>query len=180
MDQDFDVNASLHQKKCLEKREVFLKKGFPCTKIGLVKKGVLRGFVYAANGDEITTHFYQENDIIIGTYLPNINLTMTIEAITECELSIATYAEVMGLVNVNMEITSIVNRAFQQLNNQLQARLVALLNLSSVEKYALFLKEFPNLINQIPHYYVAQYLGITPTQLSRARRNFSANNKPLE
>ncbi|MCP4440449.1 MAG: Crp/Fnr family transcriptional regulator [Aureispira sp.] len=168
---------SLHRLEHLKKGDVFLKYGKPCTKIGMLQKGVMRGFVYDTEGNEVTTHFYQEGDMIIGTYIPNVNLTMTIEAIEECTISIANYSEIMSLVNVNMKITEIITREFQKLNNQLQSRLVALLNLSSVKKYALFLDEYPNLINRIPHYYIAQYLGVTPTQLSRARREFVTRNK---
>ncbi len=34
-------------------------------------------------------------------------------------------------------------------------------------KYKWLLKEYPNLLNRIPHYYIANFLGMTPTQMSR-------------
>ena len=164
---------SLHHDLDLEKGEHFLEFGKRCTKIGYVQKGVLRGYVIDNDGKEITTHFYQEGDIILGSYVPNVNATIYIQALTPCEISTANYAEIMSYVNVNNEITRIVNHAFLKLNTQLQSRLVALLNLNALEKYTLFLKEYKGLINRIPHYYVANFLGITPTQLSRARKSFS-------
>jgi len=166
------TSESIHTIKCLKSNDLFLQFGKPCVEIGKLIKGVMRGFVYDIDGNEITTHFYQEGDMILGSYIPNTNVGMTVEALVECEISVANYSEVMANVNKDREITEIITKEFQKLNHQLQARLVALLNLNSVEKYELFLKEFPNLINRIPHYYIANYLGITPTQLSRARKRF--------
>ena len=74
---------------------------------------------------------------------------------------------------MQVTLVTFINTAFHKLNRQLQSRLVALANLNSLEKYKLFLKEYPNLINRIPHYLIANFLGITPTQLSRARKQFS-------
>lgn len=138
----------------------------------MVTKGVLRGFVYDASGKEVTTHFYQEGNMIIGSYIPNVPIAITIEALVNCEISVANYADVMAEVNKNQEITDIITREFKKLNNQLQTRLVALLNLDALAKYELFLEEYPQLLNRIPHYYIAQYFGITPTQLSRVRKQF--------
>lgn len=163
---------SLHHTEILAKGDFFLQEGKPCNKIGLVKKGVLRGYVPDNDGNEITTHFYQEGDIIIGSYLPNTNVRMNIQALEDGEILTANYATVMFHVNKDREITGIITEAFQQLNLRLQSRLVALLNLDSLRKYELFLKEYPNLINRIPHYYIANFLGITSTQLSRARKRF--------
>jgi CRP-like cAMP-binding protein len=132
----------------------------------------MRGFIYDTDGDEITTHFYQEGDMVIGSYLPKVNVALTIQAVGECALSVADYAEVMSWVNKDKEITDIVTHEFQKLSRQMQSRLVALLNLDALGKYELFVKEYPGLINRIPHYYIAAYLGITPTQLSRVRREF--------
>ncbi len=166
------MDESLHSTLTLKKGDFFLKQGKPCTKIGRMVSGVLRGFVYDNDGNEITTHFYQHGDMVIASYMPNVDVAVTLEALNDCELSIADYSEVMSWVNKDRKITEIITREFQKLNQQLQSRLVSLLNLSSVEKYELFLKEYPNLINSIPHYYIANYLGITPTQLSRARKQF--------
>ncbi|WP_272861466.1 Crp/Fnr family transcriptional regulator [Aureisphaera galaxeae] len=156
----------------MKKGELFLQFGKPCTTIGMLKKGVMRGFVYDNEGEEITTHFYQEGDMVIGSFIPKTNAAMSVEALEDCELTTADYAEVVSWVNRDREITEVITAQFQKLNNQLQSRLVTLLNLNSLEKYELFLDEFPSLINRIPHYYIANYLGITPTQLSRARKQF--------
>ena len=167
------LNESLHSTELLKNGDFFLKYGRPCTKIGMLVKGVMRGFVYDNDGEEITTHFYQEGDMVVGSYVPNVNMSMNIQALEDCEITVANFAEVMSHVNKDREITAIITSEFQKLNKQLQSRLVSLLNLDSVEKYKLVLKDYPGLLNRIPHYYIAQYLGITPTQLSRARKQFS-------
>ena len=166
------TSESLHEIKNLKSGDFFQKFGKPCLEIGMLKKGIMRGFVFDNDGNEITTHFYQEGDMIIGSYIPKTNVAMTVEALENCEISVANYSEVMSNVNKDREITEIITKEFQKLNHQLQSRLVSLLNLNSVEKYELFLNEYPRLINRIPHYYIANYLGITPTQLSRARKQF--------
>lgn len=166
------INESLHKTITVKNGEFFIKLGSPCKTIGQLLKGVMRGFVFDNEGNDITTHFYQEGDMIIGSYIPNVNVSLSIEALEDCEISVADYPEVMQHVNKDKEITAVITREFQKLNTQLQSRLVSLLNLTSVEKYELFLNEYPSLLNRIPHYYIANYLGITPTQLSRARRQF--------
>ena len=42
--------------------------------------------------------------------------------------------------------------------------------LTGKERYAKFMKEKPDLINRIPQYYIAAYLGIKPQSLSRIRK----------
>ena len=166
------ITDSIHNTELIKHKDFFLKYGRPCTKIGKLSKGVMRGFVHDNDGGELTTHFYLEGDMIIGSYIPNVNTSMTIQALTDCEISVANYSEVMSQVNKNQEITIIITREFEKLNKQLQSRLVSLLNLNASEKYNLFLENYPGLLNRIPHYYIAQYLGITPTQLSRIRKQF--------
>ena len=119
-----------------------------------------------------TAPFTAEGDMIVGSYIPNVNVAFSIEALEDCEVSVADYTVIMSHVNKDKEITEIITKEFQKSNTQLQSRLVSLLNLNSVEKYELFLNEYPSLLNRIPHYYIANYLGITPTQLSRARKQF--------
>jgi len=163
---------SLHDTIQLKKGEFFVEYGKPFAKIGQVSKGVLRGFIHDNDGNEITTHFYQEEDMLFGNFIPNVNSSLSIQALENCTVSIANYNEIMSFVNKDEIISKVIHKAFHKLNSQLQSRIVSLLNLNSAEKYELFLKEYPNLINRIPHYYIANFLGITPTQLTRARKCF--------
>ncbi|MEO1257792.1 MAG: Crp/Fnr family transcriptional regulator [Bacteroidota bacterium] len=164
---------SLHTILLLEKGGFFLKHGQRSSRIGRVEKGVLRGYILDADGNEVTTHFYQEQDMLFGNFIPNVASSQNMQALEKCEISTADFSEIMSYVNKHSEITEIINKAFHKLNTQLQSRLVALANLGSTEKYKLFLEEYPGLINRVPHYYIANFLGITPTQLSRARKKFS-------
>lgn len=41
----------------------------------------------------------------------------------------------------------------------------------ATERYLSFLEKFPNLANRIPLSYLASYLGITQSSLSRIRKN---------
>ncbi|MBQ0740731.1 Crp/Fnr family transcriptional regulator, partial [Aquimarina celericrescens] len=41
---------------------------------------------------------------------------------------------------------------------------------SASERYDIFIKCYPNLLNLIPHHYIASYLGVTPESLSRIRK----------
>ena len=149
---------SLHTIELISKGEAFLRIGDTCNKIGQLNKGVMRGVVLDIDGNEITTHFYQEGDLIIGGFLPEVNMTYTIEALEDCEIESANYAEVMSQVNTDPHITTVINAAFQKLNKHLHSRLVSLLNLGSVQKYEMFIDDYPGLVNRIPHYYIAQYL----------------------
>lgn len=164
---------SLHKTIVVKKGDLFITEGEKNRKIGRIFSGVMRGFVIDEEGNEITTHFYQEKDMVIASYIPNVTSPLNIQALENCTISIGSFAEVMSYVNKNKEITDIINVAFNKLNRQLQSRLVALTNLNALEKYKLFLKEYPNLINKVPHYLIANFLGITPTQLSRSRKQFS-------
>lgn len=163
---------SIHNDILLGKGDFFLKSGTRCTRIGMLVKGVLRGFVEDNNGNEVTTHFFKEGDMVIGSSVPDTNTLMTFQALEECCLSVANHKVVMSYLNRNQIVTGVIYRAFQKTQEQVQSRLIALLNMDSVEKYELFLQEYPGLINRIPHYYIANFLGITATQLSRARSRF--------
>ena len=44
--------------------------------------------------------------------------------------------------------------------------------LNSTERYIKLKKEIPDIENLIPQYQIASYLNITPTQLSRIRREY--------
>jgi CRP-like cAMP-binding protein len=55
-----------------------------------------------------------------------------------------------------------------------ERRQVELLTRSPEERYRDLLRQCPTLMDRVPHYHVASYLGITPESLSRLRRRHEA------
>ncbi len=47
--------------------------------------------------------------------------------------------------------------------------------LDADKRYLIMRERFPTLEATVPQYYIASYLGISPTQLSRIRRKLSAS-----
>lgn len=155
----------------LKKNDFFIKIGQANRKIGVVRKGVLRGFVVDDNGNEINLILYQEKDIISGNFVPDLPAPINIQAIENCAIDVADFSNTILEFRKNEKSNSIFNDMVNGLHSKIQSRLTSFINCNSSERYQFFLKEYPNLINRIPNYYIANFLGITPTQLSRIRKS---------
>jgi len=64
--------------------------------------------------------------------------------------------------------------AFQRKNLErhvvsLHKRILNQLQLTALERYNLFLEQYPNIEQHVPNYHIASYLGITQQSLSRIR-----------
>lgn len=71
------------------------------------------------------------------------------------------------------KISDVLHRkVFIDLNQRLQLLLYA----NPVQKYHWLLNSFPNLINEVPLYYIASFLGMSPETLSRVRTAVSNNS----
>lgn len=168
-----NVNESLHTNLALNKGDFFVTNGQQNYRIGKLLKGVFRGFIINNDGEEITTHFFIENDLVSGNYIPNITSTISIQALEDSLISVANYKEIFSHVDYDKNLTNINFSNFQKLNKQNLSRIEVLISGDTMTKYRWFLKEYPNLLNRIPHYYIANFLGMTPTQMSRTRKTFS-------
>jgi CRP-like cAMP-binding protein len=52
-------------------------------------------------------------------------------------------------------------------------RIVSTLSASAEERYEAFVKKYPSLVQRVPQFMLASYLGVTPETLSRVRRHRS-------
>jgi len=55
-------------------------------------------------------------------------------------------------------------------------QLLAIYMQNHEERYQSFIKQYSDLLQRIPQYLIASYVGVKPESLSRIRRRFTKNN----
>jgi len=156
-----------------EKGDIILQQNKVCKNLKFVISGVYR--VYQINeGKEITSYFnYKERNPFVASFislLTNKPSTEIIECIVPGKLITISYQDWKNLYQISHELNTF-GRKMAEYNYVLaMERIESLQYQSASDRYQIFLKHYPNLLNQIPHHYIASYLGITPESLSRIRK----------
>lgn len=156
--------------KQIAAKTILLKEGEISTHAHLIKKGCLREW-FNKDGKEITFQFFFEGQAVasIDSFLNNQPSLYTIESI---EPSIIYSISKDNFEKINQLFPEF-KEGFQKLMYQ-RFRNYANLFLSRIkdspkERYEDLIKNNPQIIKRVPQHYIASYLGITPTSLSRIR-----------
>ena len=100
----------------------------------------------------------------------NITSAEYLQAVTNCKLIVFSKEDWEDLSNTIVGWDSIVNKMIQKALAQKLERRSPLSAQDATTRYLMFLEKFPMLANRIPLSYLASYLGITQSSLSRIRK----------
>ena len=165
-----ELTAKFKPKK-VKKGELLLIQGQVCNKVYFIKKGCLRLY-YIANDVEITVWFSFENNsaIELSSFLSGKPSDYFLEAIEDSEIGSLHKSALTNLYERHPELERIVRVFWEDVILHLLKRLTALQK-DSAEKRYLDLMNQPIYLQRIPQKYLASYIGVTPTSLSRIRKN---------
>lgn len=168
----YDLLISKGTLRTYKKGDYFVTTNQQCNYIGLIKSGYFKYSVTSTDGEEHITGFAFQNSIV-GDYFSLINdvKPMTnIIATTDCEVYLCR-EEVLKdfLVNNPLQHLQISNALFYQVYNQF----LDLHRLSPKERYISILSKCPNILQMITLKEMASFLHITPTHLSRLRKEIT-------
>jgi len=172
-DDEFSYFLGLLGKTKFSKKEFAVKEGQLCTKMYFIEKGILHSFTTDDAGDAHTLQLGLENHWIADLYsffAGNPSL-FSIEALEETE----TYT--LGKDGFEKACTQIpkIERFFRILIQNAyvapQHRLARNFSTDAESRYLHLIKEHPDLLQRVPQYLLASYLGIKPQSLSRIRKN---------
>jgi CRP/FNR family transcriptional regulator, anaerobic regulatory protein len=152
--------------------KIVLEQGKVCHSLGLIYKGVARNF-FLGNGKEITNWFDSEGSFIGSMYsfLAQKPSEESIELLEPSILYMITYKDYQKAKKAAPEIDLLEKKITFFYINLIENRTRNLLAYSAVERYHLFFKQHPDLLNRVPLKIIASFLGITPETLSRIRAN---------
>ncbi len=164
--------SNCFQKLTLQKSDFFLKEGDICKSIAFIEKGAIVYSSINSNGYEVTTDFGFE-----GQWITN-NLSRITQ--TPSSVSIKTLEDsILWVINQNsleMLLDQIprLEKVGRILMEQAYIKLVTLSmdlqTLSAKERYVKLCNQHPAILQKVPLYHIANYLGIAPKSLSRIRK----------
>ncbi|NIJ56124.1 Crp/Fnr family transcriptional regulator [Dyadobacter arcticus] len=162
------------------KRKQFVEQpGFVSRYRTFVVSGSLRAFFIGIDGQEHTISLAVEGAMIgdPGSFLYKEPATLFVEAIEDSTLIQWSYeSEQLLLKEIPHFALTMMQRA-QQIAVAIQRRVISQLSLSAEERYAEFAKNNPELVQRIPLYIIASYLGMTREFLSKIRNQKIATKK---
>ena len=162
---------SIAKEKTVSKGEILIREGQTVNKTYFVIQGSLRAFCVDNEGKEYTLQFAIK-DWWISDFMAIYNnepASLTVECLTD---STVIEFNAQKLDEIYLQFPEI--EPFQRKNLErhvvsLHKRILNQLQLTALERYNLFLNQYPDIEINISNYHIASYLGITQQSLSRIR-----------
>jgi len=171
--QQIDLIQSKGVFKEIKKDDYFQEAGKIPREVGFLTEGIIRICYYNNKGDEITKYFIDENNLIvdINSYNQNIPSSGYIQAITDCKFIVFSKEAMKDLSMTILIWDDLINKIMNKALIEKVNKISPMLAEQATERYRTFFTKFPTLANRIPLSYLASYLGITQSSLSRIRKN---------
>jgi CRP-like cAMP-binding protein len=131
--------------------------------------------VYDYNGNEITTGFIGKNELVIDV-VSLFNQVPSIEyfqALTDCECYLIDFEDFQKLYHSIKGFNEWGRSWMSASLFELKQRSLTMITDSATDRYRSLSKQHPQLLLQAPLKYIASYLGITDTSLSRIRKELA-------
>ena len=161
---------SLFSEKEIKKGDFFISKDQFNTNLAFVESGIFRVFYTDYNGNDVNNTFLLENDFIIGRLKKDTKASTNIQAITNSHILTANLSAVFKLTEKHHSLSQLFLKIAAYYFDKNVDREIKLRKYDALNNYQFFLKDYPNLIHKIPHYFIADYLQISSTHLSRIRK----------
>jgi len=161
---------SQFSEKEIKKSDFFISSNQFPNKLAFIKKGIFRVFFTDYNGNDVNSAFLLKNDFIIGRLKPITKSSVSVQAITNATILTADLSTLFKLAEKHHQLSQLFLKIASFYFDKNVDREIKLRKYDALNNYLFFLKDYPNLINQIPHYFIADYLQISSTHLSRIRK----------
>lgn len=150
-----------------------LRQGDEARRAFFVLRGCLRSFTLK-NGEDKTLDFFIEEDPVLplefGTGEPSSH---SLECMEDCMLVGHTREQEERMLAEYPQLKHVCLTLAEVMSAKLQGALSRYRSSTPEERYRDLVESRPDLLQRVPQYYIASYLGIRPESLSRIRRRIS-------
>ena len=170
--EELDQIVAAHQPLSLSKGDFILKKGQVAKSYACITAGLVRSYVYDYEGNDITTGFIGKSEIAIDVVslfhqVPTVEYFQALTDVQGYQIDIDSFQTLYhSIKGFNEWGRSWMSESLFQLKQ----RTIAMITDSAAERYKSLQRQHPQLLQQAPLKFIASYLGITDTSLSRIRK----------
>lgn len=159
----------------LRKNEFFAREGEFAQQIGFLTKGIVRAFFQSEEGKEYSKQFFVAPSIVgayssLLTKQPN---QIAQQALTDCEILVADFTKIEALYGRYHDLERLGRKIAEYYFLEKEQKEIEMALLDADKRYLIMRERFPTIELLIPQYYIASYLGISATQLSRIRKKMN-------
>ena len=173
-DAELELILNQYQEINFKKGEYLVEEGNTANFYYFIESGFCRSYAINLEGDDITTNFFSEKDIVIDwhSYFLKKPCMESIQAITDCKCWKISFSNFMKLFHI--EAFREIGRS-RLINNYFELKIhsVSVITEHAKDRYLNLIREKPELVQNVPLKHLATYLGITDTSLSRIRKEIT-------
>jgi len=160
-----------YKEREFRKNDFVLKEGAICKASHFIEAGMMRAYTHDLDGNDVTTAFYPSKGFAtdLFSFFNQVPSRENIQALTDCVTWSISYADMQVSFHAIPEF-----REFGRINiiNNYGLLMLSMLHETAEQRYANLIDLHPEILQQAPLKYIASYLGITDTSLSRVRSTF--------
>ncbi|MGD1847840.1 MAG: Crp/Fnr family transcriptional regulator [Salibacteraceae bacterium] len=157
------------------KGDILLQEGQVARRCYFVIKGCVRAY-QLVEGKERNTDFYLEGDPVasLTSYLHQSPANHYLACMEKSVLAVLSYENEQQLYQQHPKFEALCRNSIESAFGKQQAALQQLLTQSPETRYLELRKNRPELLQRVPQYHLASFLGIEPESLSRIRKRLAA------
>jgi CRP-like cAMP-binding protein len=171
--QQIELIKSKLSEKTIKRDQYYHEAGRIPREVIFITEGIMRICYYNNSGAEVTKYFMDEDHFIadIPSFYAGVPSSEYVQAVTDCiyvAISKQALEELSAtIIGWDAIIAKVTAKGFADKVN----RISTMMSQDATARYLKFLNDFPSMANRIPLSYLASYLGITQSSLSRIRKN---------
>lgn len=171
-DEDLARIVGQFERRTFAKNAALLREGGRCDFWGFLHSGLVRGYTHTAAGEEFTNGFAREGAFIteaVSFYSQSPGLENLV-ALEDTVLICTTYPKLQQLFADSPAFEKFGRMLYETLLTQVKRRIHYRVHFDAQTRYLHLLETQPDLLRRVPLKYLASYLSITDSTLSRIRR----------
>lgn len=167
--------AQSFQPKELVKGEFFVTAGKVNNEYLFLEDGYMRAFLLDTEGNEVTVDFHSPKTVVfeISSFFQRVIAQENIQALTDTKGWVITFGELDNLFHSIPEFREFGRAILVKGFVSLKMRTLSMINKTAEQRYISLLNSNPGIFQNAPLKFIASYLGLTDTSLSRIRKEYT-------